>query len=67
MNALVKNLLGIVMIVAIGFGSFILFRIAQTYDRSSEPTNFRSFYVSGSGKAVGTPDIASFSFEVITE
>jgi len=41
--------------------------ITRTYDRSSEPTNFRSFTVQGDGKAVGVPDVASFSFEVITE
>lgn len=48
-------------------GSFVLFRVSQTYDRSSEPTNFRSFSVSGDGKATGTPDVATFSFQVLTE
>lgn len=67
MNSLLKNLLGLALIVALGISSFVLFRVSQTYDRSSEPTNFRSFSVSGDGKAAGTPDVATFSFQVITE
>ena len=67
MNTLLKNLLGIALIVALGIGSFVLYRVSQTYNRSSEPTNFRSFTVSGDGKATGTPDVATFSFQVISE
>ncbi len=67
MNAFLKNLLGLVLIGALGVASFVLFQVSKTYDRSSEPTNFRSFMVSGDGKASGTPDVAEFSFQVITE
>lgn len=67
MNSLLKNLLGLVLIGALGVGTFVLFQVSKTYDRSSEPTNFRSFTVSGDGKASGTPDVAEFSFQVITE
>ncbi len=67
MNTLLKNLLGIVLIGTLAVGSYVLFQVANVYDRSSEPTNFRSFTVSGDGKASGTPDVAEFSFQVITE
>lgn len=67
MNPLLKNLLGLALIVSLGGALYLGFLITKTYDRSSEPTNFRSFTVQGEGKAVGVPDIASFSFEVITE
>ncbi len=67
MNSLLKNLLGLVLIGSLGVASFVLFQVSKTYDRSSEPTNFRSFTVSGDGKSSGTPDVAEFSFYVITE
>jgi len=43
------------------------YKLSESYDRVSTPSNFRSFTVQGDGKAVGVPDIASFSFEAITE
>lgn len=67
MNSSLKNLLGLVLVIALAVGSYVLFRVSQVYDRASEPTNFRSFTVSGDGKATGTPDVAEFSFQVITE
>lgn len=67
MNSLLKNLLGLVLIGSLVVASFVLFQVSKTYDRSSEPTNFRSFTVSGDGKSSGTPDVAEFSFYVITE
>jgi len=40
---------------------------AGTYGRSIEPSAYRSFSVSGEGKSVGIPDIATFSFSIVTE
>lgn len=67
MNSLLKNLLGLAMIIAIGGGLYLGFLVTKTYDRSSTPTNFRSFTVQGEAKIVGVPDVAGFSFDVITE
>lgn len=67
MSSFLKNLLGLALIVSLGGVLFLGYTISQTYDRSSTPTNFRSFTVQGDGKAVSVPDIASFSFDVITE
>lgn len=67
MNSSLKNLLGIAVIVSLLGLLYVGFSVTKTYDRSSEPSNFRSFTVSGDGKAVGVPDVAGFSFDVITE
>ena len=67
MYSFIKNLLGLTLIVGLIGALYLGFLVTQTYDRSSEPSNFRSFTVSGDGKAVGVPDVAGFSFEVITE
>ena len=40
---------------------------AGTYGRSIEPSAYRAFSVSGQGEAVGIPDIATFSFSIVTE
>lgn len=39
----------------------------QTYSRSIEPSSFRSFAVQGEGKAIAKPDVAKFSFSVISQ
>ncbi|MDP2691486.1 MAG: SIMPL domain-containing protein [bacterium] len=67
MNSTVKNLIGAGAILLALVLSFVTFKAVGIYDRSSEPTNFRSFSVSADGDAVGVPDIAEFSFDVITE
>ena len=40
---------------------------ARTYSRSVEPSTFRSFSVSGEGKVVAIPDVARFTFSVLTQ
>ncbi len=55
------------LIVTLGGILILGNKFAKSYDRVSSPTNFRSFTVQGDGKASGVPDIASFSFSVITE
>ena len=39
----------------------------SSYVKSMKPASFRSFSVSGEGKVVAVPDVAEFSFSVITE
>jgi uncharacterized protein YggE len=67
MITLLKNLLMLALIIALGGVMVLGYKFTESYDRVSSPTNFRSFTVQGDGKAVGVPDIASFSFDVITE
>ncbi len=40
---------------------------AGAYARSAEPSNFRSFSVTAEGRAIGVPDVAKFTFSVVTE
>ena len=67
MSSFLKNLLGLALIITLGGGLYLGYMFTKSYDRVSTPSNFRSFTVQGDGKAVGVPDIAGFSFEVITE
>lgn len=67
MNNLIKNLIGVVAIIATLVIAYASYEYVKVYGRSSEPTNYRSFYVQAEGSVVGTPDIAQFSFQVITE
>ncbi|MEI6296374.1 MAG: SIMPL domain-containing protein [bacterium] len=53
-----------VMMLTFAYSAFI---VASSYSRSSEPTTYRSFSVSSEGKVTAIPDIAQFSFSVITE
>lgn len=50
--------------LAIGYAAL---SFSGAYSRSIQPSSFRSFSVSGEGKAVVVPDIAQFSFSVVTQ
>ncbi len=63
MNSKIKDYLGIALIV----GVLMMALAAWSYTRSFEPTSYRSFTVSAEGEAVAVPDIARFTFGVITE
>lgn len=58
------GLFGIITIAALAYAAA---SYVHTYARSVNPASFRSFSVSAQGKAVVVPDIAQFSFSVITE
>lgn len=67
MNQTIKNVLGgviAVSVLALGYASV---SYVNSYGKSIQPSSFRSFSVTGNGKAVGIPDIAKFSFQVVTE
>ena len=67
MNPLIRNILGISTIIAVLLGGFAVARIAGTFDKSIDPSSLRSFAVSGEGRVVAVPDIAQFTFSVITQ
>ncbi len=62
-----KNFLGIAIIVSILVVAFSAWSAVRTYSRSVEPSSFRSFSVSGEGEIIAVPDVAEFSFSVITQ
>ena len=55
------------MIVAMVILAISTLVFANIYSKSIEPDSYRSFSVSGEGKIVAIPDVAQFSFSVITE
>lgn len=67
MNNSLKNLIGSASVVAILILSYAVVGYVNTYDRSIQPSSFRSFTVTGEGKVVGKPDIATFTYSIITE
>jgi uncharacterized protein YggE len=67
MNQTIKNILGGVIsltVLAVGYAAI---NYVNYYGKSIQPSSFRSFSVTGEGKATAIPDIAEFSFEVITQ
>jgi hypothetical protein len=67
MNQKVKNILGLVFaIVAVALG-YAALHYVDFYGKSIQPSSFRSFSVTGDGKATAVPDIAEFSFQIIVE
>lgn len=67
MDEKVKNYLGVSISVAVLILALVAVGFAYSYSRSIQPDAYRSFAVSGEGKAVGIPDVARFTFSVITE
>ncbi|MDO8523407.1 MAG: SIMPL domain-containing protein [bacterium] len=67
MNEHTKNYLGWVAIMFVGVLSYAVLSYVRTYGSSIEPGTYRSFSVAGEGKVVAVPDVATFSFSIITE
>ena len=67
MNEKTKTYLGWAIIIAVLIVAGGVWSMAKTYSKSQEPGTYRSFAVSGEGKAVGVPDVAEFTFSVINE
>ncbi len=57
----------IAIIVALAAGSYAVITYANSFARSSEPGNYRSFAVSAEAKVVAVPDVATLNLQVITE
>lgn len=67
MDTKIKNYLGagaVVSMIMLAISSLIF---AGVYAKSVEPSSFRNFSVSGEGKITAVPDVAQFSFGIITE
>jgi hypothetical protein len=67
MNTNIKNSLGIAGVLGILVVAFAVFSYVNSYDKSIQPSSFRSYTVTGEGKVAVVPDIATFTFTVLTE
>ena len=67
MNQKIKDILGTAAIIALLLFGFAAMRYVNAYSKSIQPTSFRSFNVEGQGKVVVTPDVARFTFSIISE
>ncbi|HLD34280.1 MAG TPA: SIMPL domain-containing protein, partial [Patescibacteria group bacterium] len=67
MDKKIKNHLGIGALVSMVILATSSLIFANIYSKSIEPSSYRSFSVSGEGKITAIPDVARFTFSVITE
>lgn len=67
MDTKLKNYLAVAIVVAVFIFAFSAWQFVGVYSKTIEPSSFRSFSVSGEGKIVAIPDVAQFSFSVITQ
>ncbi|HEX9722110.1 MAG TPA: SIMPL domain-containing protein [Candidatus Paceibacterota bacterium] len=67
MNPKIKDFIGVM--VGVGVIGFIIvsWMYVGAFSKSIEPSSFRSFAVSAEGKEVAIPDIAQFTFSVLTQ
>ncbi|HLD82241.1 MAG TPA: SIMPL domain-containing protein [Patescibacteria group bacterium] len=66
MNSIIKNIFGGVAVVLLLVLMYVTTTWVTSYAKSHEPSTYRSFSVSAEGKVVAVPDVAEFSFTVIT-
>lgn len=62
-----KIYLGLAFIIAVFLFAFGYLCYVNVYSKSIQPSSYRSFSVSGEGKITAIPDIAQFTFSVITQ
>ncbi|MCX6702734.1 MAG: SIMPL domain-containing protein [Candidatus Wolfebacteria bacterium] len=67
MNQNIKNGLGVVAALVVLMLGYSAISYVNSYGKSIQPSSFRSFSVSGEGKVTAIPDVAKFTFTVITE
>jgi uncharacterized protein YggE len=67
MHSTIKNITAVAVILVLFLLVWEGKYYVDTYSQSIQPSSFRSFSVSADGKEVGIPDVAQFSFSVITE
>jgi len=66
-NEKIKNYLWVSLAISALVVAVSVWSYTQSFSDSIEPSSFRSFSVSAEGKSVAIPDVAKFSFSVITE
>ena len=64
MNPKIKDIVGIVLVIVLLLAGYSAFSYARSYDKSVYPP---AFSVTGEGKVVAVPDVAQFSFSIISQ
>jgi len=64
---MLKNIMAAAGVVAILAVAYAAVSYVSSYGKAIQPSSFRSFSVSGDGKSINTPDVAEFSFQIVTE
>jgi len=67
MNPRIKDFIGIAVVGGIVLFVYVSFLYVDAFSKSIEPSSFRSFQVAAEGEVVAIPDIAQFTFRVITQ
>ena len=67
MNQITKNVLGWAIVVAVLATGYAGLSYVNSYGKSIQPSSFRSFTVTGQGKAIAIPDVAEFTFTIVTQ
>lgn len=67
MSNYIRDIVGVAIVIVLIAVSYAAVVYVGTYSRSIEPGAYRSFSVSGEGKVVAVPDVASFTFSLITQ
>lgn len=67
MSRTIKNYVGSAIIIALVGVTFAAWSYVQTYSDSINLNMQRSFSVQGEGKVVAIPDVAAFTFSVLTQ
>lgn len=67
MNPKIKDFIGVIAGLGVIAFALIAFLYVNAFSKSISPGSYRTFSVSAEGEAVAIPDIAQFSFSVITQ
>jgi len=67
MNQRIKNVLGGAIVLGILLLGYAALSYVDSYGKSIQPSSFRSFSAVGEGKVIAVPDVAVFTFSVVTE
>lgn len=67
MNGKMKNFMWAAIAVGVLLAGFSSVGYVKTYYKSINPSEFRNYAVTAEGKVVAVPDVASFTFSVVSE
>lgn len=67
MDLKIKNYLGMAGVALMATAAISSLWFASSYSKVIEPSSYRSFSASGEGRVIAIPDVAQFSFSVLTQ